>query len=199
MDGNPNAGAETVREALARGRDAGARALPRGGARAGRRARADDDARRGLRRAPRVDRARRARAPDLRGARSASRTATSRTAASSPSSGGGSATTATGGAEELQADLDVIDRSLRANEGARIADGRLADLRRRVELFGFHVAKLDVRFHAAELAERSARVAEALGAVAEAQGRLGERAVDTVIVSGTESAADVLAARRPRR
>ena len=27
-------------------------------------------------------------------------------------------------------------------------------LRRRVELFGFHVAKLDVRFHAAELAER---------------------------------------------
>ena len=97
-------------------------------------------------------------------------------------------------AEELQADLDVIDRSLRANEGARIADGRLADLRRRVELFGFHVAKLDVRFHAAELAERSARVAEALGAVAEAQGRLGERAVDTVIVSGTESAADVLAA-----
>ena len=97
-------------------------------------------------------------------------------------------------AEELQADLDVIDRSLRANEGGRIADGRLADLRRRVELFGFHVAKLDVRFHAAELAERSARVAEALGAVAEAQGRLGERAVDTVIVSGTESATDVLAA-----
>ena len=97
-------------------------------------------------------------------------------------------------AEELQADLDVVDRSLRANEGERIADGRLADLRRRVELFGFHVAKLDVRFHAAELAERSPRVGEALGAVADAQGRLGERAVDTVIVSGTESAEDVLAA-----
>ena len=99
-----------------------------------------------------------------------------------------------GRAEELQADLDVVDRSLRANEGERIADGRLADLRRRVELFGFHVAKLDVRFHAAELAERSPRVGEALGAVADAQGRLGERAVDTVIVSGTESAGDVLAA-----
>ena len=99
-----------------------------------------------------------------------------------------------GRAEELQADLDVVDRSLRANEGERIADGRLADLRRRVELFGFHVAKLDVRFHAAELAERSPRVGEALGAVADAQGRLGERAVDTVIVSGTESAEDVLAA-----
>jgi phosphoenolpyruvate carboxylase len=96
-------------------------------------------------------------------------------------------------AEELEADLDVMDRSLRANEGERIAKGRLAHLRRRVELFGFHVAKLDVRFHAADLAERSPRVGEALGAVAEAQGQLGERAVDTVIVSGTESAEDVLA------
>ena len=53
-----------------------------------------------------------------------------------------------GRAEELRADLDVLERSLRAHGGARIADGRLADLRRRVELFGFHVAKLDVRFHA---------------------------------------------------
>ena len=54
--------------------------------------------------------------------------------------------------EELAADLDVIDRSLRAHaRRTRIADGRLASLRRRVELFGFHVAKLDVRFHADEL------------------------------------------------
>ena len=69
-------------------------------------------------------------------------------------------------AEELQADLDVIDRSLRAHGGARIADGRLADLRRRVELFGFHVAKLDVRFHAEELGRRTPRVRETLGVVA---------------------------------
>jgi phosphoenolpyruvate carboxylase len=94
--------------------------------------------------------------------------------------------------EELQADLDVIDGSLRAHGGARIADGRLARLRRRVELFGLHVAKLDVRFHASELGERSARVHGALEAVAEGQRRLGERAVDSVVVSGTESAADVL-------
>ena len=35
--------------------------------------------------------------------------------------------------DEFAADLDVVDRSLRANRGARIADGRLADLRRRRE------------------------------------------------------------------
>ena len=55
------------------------------------------------------------------------------------------------------------------------------------------MAKLDVRFHAAELGESTARVHGALGAVGAAQERLGEAAVDTVIVSGTESAADVLA------
>jgi phosphoenolpyruvate carboxylase len=98
------------------------------------------------------------------------------------------------GVEELEADLDVIDRSLREHGGSRIADGRLAALRRRVELFGFHVAKLDVRFHAEEVGRRTPRVRDALGAVAAAQNRLGRRAVDTVIVSGTESAEHVLAA-----
>src|SRR5262249_3378416 len=48
-------------------------------------------------------------------------------------------------AADLLGDLDLIDRSLRANRGRRLADGRLADLRARVELFGFHLAKLDVR------------------------------------------------------
>ncbi len=94
--------------------------------------------------------------------------------------------------EELEADLEVVDRSLRAHGGGRIAEGRLARLRRRVELFGFHVAKLDVRFHAKELAEGTPRVREALHAVAQAQTRVGERAVDTVIVSGTEAAEDVV-------
>jgi phosphoenolpyruvate carboxylase len=97
-----------------------------------------------------------------------------------------------GRVEELQADLDVMDRSLRAHGGGRIADGRLAGLRRRVELFGFHVAKLDARFHAAELRDRSPRVRRALRAVAAAQEQYGDGAVDTVIVSGTESAEDVL-------
>ncbi len=50
--------------------------------------------------------------------------------------------------EELLADIGVIRRSLEANRGERIAGGALAALERRVELFGFHLAKLDVRLHA---------------------------------------------------
>ena len=90
----------------------------------------------------------------------------------------------------LVADLELIDRSLRANRGGRIADGRLAALRRRVELFGFHVAKLDVRLHADDVAGAG----ETFEAVRRARERHGVEALDTVIVSGTTSPADVLAA-----
>ena len=94
---------------------------------------------------------------------------------------------------DLLADIDLLARSLEANRGARIAAGRLAALRRRVELFGFHLAKLDVRFHARELREASPRARDALSAAQEARRRYGPQALDTVIVSGTQSAADVLA------
>jgi phosphoenolpyruvate carboxylase len=91
---------------------------------------------------------------------------------------------------ELLADLDVLDRSLRANRGRRIADGHLAPLRTRVEIFGFHLAKLDVRVHVRELADP--RVADTLGAARRARERHGPEALDTVVLSGTSSAADVL-------
>ena len=91
-------------------------------------------------------------------------------------------------AERLADDLALLDSSLRAHRGARIADGALAALRRRVELFGLHLAKLDVRVHAHESDER---VADILAAVAAARARHGTRALDTVIVSGTASAVDV--------
>jgi len=94
-------------------------------------------------------------------------------------------------AADLDADLDVIDRSLRAQKGARIADGALAELRRRVELFGFHLAKLDVRLHASELDPPTERVREALAAAARVRRRHGPEALDTVIVSNTSSARDV--------
>jgi phosphoenolpyruvate carboxylase len=93
---------------------------------------------------------------------------------------------------ELLADLDVLACSLTAHRGSRIAAGRLAALRRRVEIFGFHLAKLDVRLHADELRESSARACEALAAAAEVRRRHGPEALDTVIVSGTTSTSDVL-------
>jgi phosphoenolpyruvate carboxylase len=77
-------------------------------------------------------------------------------------------------------DLDVVDRSLRANRGERIADGALAALRRRVELFGFVLADVEVRVHARDAVDPDERIRALLAA-----------AGDTVIVSGVSSAEDV--------
>lgn len=92
-------------------------------------------------------------------------------------------------------DLAVIDRSLRRNRGARIADGALAALRRRVDLFGLHLAKLDVRTHARDLVEPDDRVRGIARAVEIARRRHGPQALDTWIVSGTSSAEDVARVR----
>ena len=91
-------------------------------------------------------------------------------------------------AADLADDLAVLDRSLRANRGTRIADGTLAALRRRVELHGLHLAKLDVRVHARDPDER---VRPMLDAARATRARHGTGALDTVVVSGTESAGDV--------
>jgi phosphoenolpyruvate carboxylase len=48
-------------------------------------------------------------------------------------------------AVELGSDLDVMSRSLHANGSALIARGRLRSLRRAVEVFGFHLASVDLR------------------------------------------------------
>jgi phosphoenolpyruvate carboxylase len=85
-----------------------------------------------------------------------------------------------GSYDDLAADLDVVDRSLRANRGARIADGSLAALRRRVELFGFDLADVEVRVHARDATDPDERVRALLAAAGE-----------TVIVSGVSSAEDV--------
>jgi phosphoenolpyruvate carboxylase len=94
--------------------------------------------------------------------------------------------------EELLADVAVIRRSLEANRGWRMARGALAALERRVRLFGFHLAKLDVRLHAGEVREPTERTRGVFEAVALARERHGPKALDTVIVSATESPADVL-------
>ena len=104
-----------------------------------------------------------------------------------------------GDAEELGADLARIDAALRAHGAARVADGALADLRARVEVFGLHVATLDVRVHAKEVRERAGRVVAAFEAAAAGRERHGPRSLERVIVSMTESASDVLAAEELAR
>ncbi len=47
--------------------------------------------------------------------------------------------------DELLADLDAVDASLRANGSAVLADDRLARLREAVRVFGFHLSGLDLR------------------------------------------------------
>jgi phosphoenolpyruvate carboxylase len=94
--------------------------------------------------------------------------------------------------DELLEDVRVIRRSLEANGAGRIANGRLAALERRVELFGFHLAKLDVRLHAGEVREPTERTRGVFAGLARARAAHGPRALDTVIVSATTSADDVL-------
>jgi phosphoenolpyruvate carboxylase len=64
---------------------------------------------------------------------------------------------------ELIADLQLLQDSLRRHHGERLADGRLGTLLRQAEIFGFHLASLDLRQHS----ERNA------SALAELLGRYG--------------------------
>src|SRR3954466_1883206 len=52
-------------------------------------------------------------------------------------------------AREFKADLDILDRSLIANNSRVIARGRLRALRRAADCFGFHLASLDIRQNSA--------------------------------------------------
>ena len=60
-------------------------------------------------------------------------------------------------AAELKVDLDTLDESLTQNGSAGLARGRLRSLRRAVDVFGFHLASLDLRqnsdVHARVMAE----------------------------------------------
>lgn len=51
--------------------------------------------------------------------------------------------------KEFKADLDVLDRSLIANNSTVISRGRLRHLRRAVDCFGLHLARLDIRQNSA--------------------------------------------------
>jgi phosphoenolpyruvate carboxylase len=101
------------------------------------------------------------------------------------------------GPEALLADLAVIRRSLTAHGGRRVAHGRIARLERMVEIFGFHLAKLDVRLHANDLGTERAEAA--LAAAARARAEHGSHALDTLVVSGTSSIDDIRRARAQTR
>jgi phosphoenolpyruvate carboxylase len=52
-------------------------------------------------------------------------------------------------AEEFKADLEILERSLIANKSGVIARGRLRQLQRAADCFGFHLASLDIRQNSA--------------------------------------------------
>ena len=88
-------------------------------------------------------------------------------------------------AAELQADVAVMRDGLRALRGGRIADGALRDLQRRVEAFGFHLARLDLRQHSQVHAEAAADILRAAG-IAEDYLSLDEPARVAVLVRALE-------------
>jgi len=65
-----------------------------------------------------------------------------------------------GDAAGLLADLRLLQRSLSAHGAQRLAAGRLATLVRQAEIFGFHLASLDLREHSAR---HTSAIAEVLG------------------------------------
>ncbi len=63
---------------------------------------------------------------------------------------------------ELLEDLWIVQRSLNAYRGERAAKGQLGELVRQVEIFGFHLARLDVRQHSEKITETVAELARAM-------------------------------------
>ena len=66
-------------------------------------------------------------------------------------------------AGELLDDLEVMQRSLMANRGERIAEGRFGRLIRAVAAFGFSLATMDVREHTERHHEAIAQLVDRLG------------------------------------
>jgi phosphoenolpyruvate carboxylase len=89
--------------------------------------------------------------------------------------------------DELKGDLDVLDRSLISNNARVIARGRLRLLRRAVDCFGFHLARLDIRQNSA-VHERT--VAELLDAAIPGMSylALGEEARISLLANELRSA-----------
>jgi phosphoenolpyruvate carboxylase len=67
--------------------------------------------------------------------------------------------------EELLDDLYLIDKSLRENKGEHLAESGLKRLIRQVEIFGFHLAKLDIRQHSGVHSEAISEITERINLI----------------------------------
>jgi phosphoenolpyruvate carboxylase len=88
--------------------------------------------------------------------------------------------------DELLEDLRLLQSSLRMNGAPDEADGPLEDLIRQVETFGFHLASLDLRLHARDVAAAVSQILARSGE-AKAYGRLSEEARGALLTELLES------------
>ena len=100
---------------------------------------------------------------------------------------------------ELDADLAMMSHSLNANRGELLAQGRLAQIRRTVALIGFHLAKLDIRQHAAVHHQALAELFRSLGTDYSALDRTARIALLTEELSSRRPLAPPAAPARPAR
>src|ERR687894_826531 len=100
------------------------------------------------------------------------------------------------GVSDFIEDLLVVRRSLLQHGDERIAGGGLRDLIRQAEVFGFHLAKLDVRQESSTIAKGSAgasrEVLETFEHIRRATDAFSEPPIETFILSMTRQASDVL-------
>lgn len=98
----------------------------------------------------------------------------------------------------FERELETLRASLRDGGAAVLADGDLADLAEQARTFGFHLASLEVRQHAAVLRaavnDPDPEVDATFRAIAEIQEDVGEAACHRLVISFTRGADDVAAA-----
>jgi phosphoenolpyruvate carboxylase len=106
--------------------------------------------------------------------------------------------TAYSSAAAFEREVEMLRSSLRDGGAAILADGELADLAAQARTFGFHLASLEVRQHAAVLRtaadEPDAEVDATFHAIAQIQDDLGDAACHRLVISFTRGADDVAAA-----
>jgi phosphoenolpyruvate carboxylase len=104
------------------------------------------------------------------------------------------------GPAELLEDLRVVERSLAAHAGQHAGVAHVRALARQVEVFGFHLAKLDVRVPAAWVRDAAAAQPpagpgmRAIEAIAEMHRRTTPASAESFILSMTHGHEDMLAA-----